>query len=94
MLFGLTLLDAKKSAYQLAERNYIKHSQNTEMAGKAQTSSFRKLHPVEQGVISTVVICMAAGGNFIPPFIMFPRKRMKGTSIVRVDAIGHFYMMV
>lgn len=31
----------------------------------------------ERGVLSTVVIFMAAGGNFIPPLIIFPRKRMK-----------------
>lgn len=31
----------------------------------------------ERGMLSTVVIWMAAGVNFIPPFIIFPRKRMK-----------------
>ncbi|CAH1963744.1 unnamed protein product [Acanthoscelides obtectus] len=153
--YGLTLRDVRKLAFQLAERNNIKHNFNkdTQMAGKAWASDFRKRHPeltlrspeatslaraqgfnkvsvtkyfdlleevrsktnypphrifnvdesgfttvqsksskvlakkgkkqvgaitsAERGVLSTVVICMAAGGNFIPPFIIFPRKRMK-----------------
>ncbi|KAJ8729016.1 hypothetical protein PYW07_006712 [Mythimna separata] len=153
--YGLTLQDVRRLAYQLAERNNIEHkfSKDTQMAGKAWISAFRKRHPeltlrspeatslaraqgfnkvsvmkffdlleevrsktnypshrvfnvdesglttvqsksskilaqkgkkqvgaittAERGVLSTVVICMTAGGSFIPPFIIFPRKRMK-----------------
>lgn len=31
----------------------------------------------ERGVLSTAVICMSPGGNFIPPMLIFPRQRMK-----------------
>lgn len=45
--YGLTLQDVRRLAYQLAERNNIGHKFNkeTEMAGKAWTSAFRKRHP-------------------------------------------------
>jgi len=29
------------------------------------------------GVLSAVVICMSAGGNFIPPFIIVPRRKWR-----------------
>jgi hypothetical protein len=32
----------------------------------------------ERGQLVTVVICMSASGNYIPPFFIFPRARMKG----------------
>ena len=35
------------------------------------------LTSAERGQLATVVITMAAGGQFIPPFIIFPRVRMK-----------------
>uniref|UniRef100_A0A8D9BEI9 HTH CENPB-type domain-containing protein n=1 Tax=Cacopsylla melanoneura TaxID=428564 RepID=A0A8D9BEI9_9HEMI len=31
----------------------------------------------ERGVLSTFAICMSAGGNFVPPLVIFARKRMK-----------------
>ena len=35
------------------------------------------LTSAERGQLAIVVITMAAGGQFIPPFIIFPRVRMK-----------------
>ncbi|KAK9747140.1 DDE superfamily endonuclease [Popillia japonica] len=31
----------------------------------------------ERGALSTVVVCMSAGGSYVPPMIIFPRVRMK-----------------
>ncbi|KAG8229655.1 hypothetical protein J437_LFUL008587 [Ladona fulva] len=31
----------------------------------------------ERGETTTAVICMSAGGTFVPPMLIFPRKRMK-----------------
>ena len=42
--------------------------------GKPQVGT---LTSAERGQLATVVITMAAGGQFIPPFIIFPRVRMK-----------------
>ena len=42
--------------------------------GKSQVGT---LTSAERGVFTTAVVCMAAGGNYIPPFLIFPRARMK-----------------
>jgi hypothetical protein len=44
------------------------------LKGRRQVGS---LTSAERGVLSTFVIAMSAGGVFIPPFIIFPRQRMK-----------------
>ncbi|XP_025195696.1 tigger transposable element-derived protein 6-like [Melanaphis sacchari] len=44
------------------------------LKGRRQVGS---LTSAERGVLSTIVVCMSAGGNFIPPMIIFPRVRMK-----------------
>ena len=31
----------------------------------------------EKGLLSTFAACMSAGGTFIPPFVIFPRQKMK-----------------
>ena len=31
----------------------------------------------ERGVLSTVVACMSAGGSYVPPYIIFPRARLR-----------------
>ncbi|XP_039279002.1 uncharacterized protein LOC120350338 [Nilaparvata lugens] len=31
----------------------------------------------DRGLLSTFEVCMSAGGTFIPPFVIFPRKNMK-----------------
>lgn len=31
----------------------------------------------EKGLLSTFAVCMSAGGTFIPPFVIFPRQKMK-----------------
>ena len=155
MFYGLTVKDVRQLAFQLAERNNIKHpfNKNTGLAGEDWFHGFRKRHPelslrspeatsiaraqgfnkvsvgkffellktvmdekhfpphrifnvdetgittvqtksnkvlarrgkkqvgtitsAERGVLSTAVICMSAGGNFIPPMLVFPRQRMK-----------------
>ena len=42
--------------------------------GKKEVS---KLSSAERGKLITAVTCMSASGNFIPPFLVFPRKNMK-----------------
>jgi DDE superfamily endonuclease len=42
--------------------------------GKKQVGS---LSSAERGQLVTVEICMSASGNFVPPFFVFPRCRMK-----------------
>lgn len=32
----------------------------------------------EKGLLSTFAVCMSAGGTFIPPFVIFPRKKNEG----------------
>lgn len=44
------------------------------LKGKKQVGAITS---AERGLLSTVVMCMGAGGNYIPPFIIFPRQRMK-----------------
>lgn len=36
-----------------------------------------KLSSAERGRLVTIVACMSASGNFVPPMLVFPRKRMK-----------------
>ncbi|XP_046397042.1 uncharacterized protein LOC124163957 [Ischnura elegans] len=44
------------------------------LKGRRQVGS---LTSAERGVLSTFVVCMSAGGTFIPPMVIFPRQRMK-----------------
>ena len=44
------------------------------LKGRKQVGS---LTSAERGLLSTAVIYASAGGNFVPPMIIFPRKRMK-----------------
>ncbi|XP_008188284.1 tigger transposable element-derived protein 6-like [Acyrthosiphon pisum] len=44
------------------------------LKGRRQVGS---LTSAVRGVLSTIVVCMSAGENFIPPMIIFPRVRMK-----------------
>jgi len=44
------------------------------LKGRRQVDS---LTSAKRGLLSTIVVCMSAGGNFIPPMIIFPRVRMK-----------------
>lgn len=152
--FGLTRRDLRRMAYQLAERNVIKHPfVKNNMAGRAWLDLFMKRHkdrlsirkptgtsfaravgfnkenvsmffdhleyafknhsypanrifnvdesgltvvqskvePViglrgkrqvgsltsaERGALITIVVCMSAGGDYVPPMVIFPRKYM------------------
>lgn len=154
-MYGLTTIDVRRLAFQLAERNNIFHnfSREKQMAGLDWLAGFRKRHPdlslrvpestsaararafnkpvvskffgllkelfqkynfpphrvfnvdetsvstvpgknsktfakkgrkqvarvtsAERGVSATAVICTSAGGVFVPPMIIFSRKRMK-----------------
>ena len=58
---GLTTVQSKPSSI-VAQR------------GKKQVGA---LTSAERGKLCTVEICMSAAGQFIPPMIVFPRKRMK-----------------
>lgn len=44
------------------------------LKGRKQVGS---LTSAERGLLSTAVICMSAAGVFVPPMIIFPRKRLK-----------------
>lgn len=44
------------------------------LRGKKQIGT---LTSAERGVLATAVCCMSAGGQFVPPFLIFPRVRMK-----------------
>lgn len=51
-----------------------KSSKILALKGRRQVGA---LTSAERGQLSTFVVCMSAGGNFIPPFVIFPRLRMK-----------------
>lgn len=51
-----------------------KSSKILALKGRRQVGA---LTSAERGQLSTFVVCMSAGGNFIPPFVIFPRRRMK-----------------
>lgn len=42
--------------------------------GRRQVGSITS---AERGQLSTAVICMSAGGSYVPPMLIFPRQRMK-----------------
>lgn len=148
--YGLTMIDLRRMAYQLAIRNKIKHPfSSSGLAGRAWIDLFLKRHPTlsvrkptgtsfaraagfckervdgffdllekqmpyspnnvynvdetgltivqtkvspviglkgkrqiasltsaERGALITVIFCMSAAGNFVPPLVIFPRKNM------------------
>lgn len=52
-------------------------SKNTKvlsLKGKRQVGAITS---AEKGLLSTFAVCMSAGGNYVPPLVIFPRKRMK-----------------
>lgn len=52
-------------------------SKNTKvfsLKGKRQVGGITS---AERGLLSTFAVCMSAGGTYIPPFVIFPRQRMK-----------------
>ncbi|XP_046660673.1 uncharacterized protein LOC124358492 [Homalodisca vitripennis] len=51
-----------------------KSSKILALKGRRQVGT---LTSAERGQLSTFVVCMSAGGYFIPPFVIFPRLRMK-----------------
>ncbi|KAJ8933597.1 hypothetical protein NQ318_015739 [Aromia moschata] len=44
------------------------------MRGKRQIGN---LASAERGSLITIVVCMSAAGNFVPPMVVFPRKNRK-----------------
>lgn len=44
------------------------------LQGRRQVGS---LTSTERSALSTIVVCLSAGGNFVLPMIIFPRVRMK-----------------
>jgi len=38
-----------------------------------------KIVSAERGTTVTVICCMSAGGNFVPPALIYPRKRQNET---------------
>ncbi|XP_046689171.1 MFS-type transporter clz9-like [Homalodisca vitripennis] len=51
-----------------------KSSKVLALRGRRQVGS---LTSAERGVLCSLVMCMSAGGSYIPPYIIFPRLRMK-----------------
>jgi len=51
-----------------------KHTKILGLKGKRHISS---LQSVERGSLVTVVNCISPTGHFIPPLLVFPRKRME-----------------
>ena len=117
MLFGLTRKSLMDLAYEVADRNGLAHTFNSEKksAGKKWLKLFLQRHPeislrvaeaksltcasgfnkqsinrfsdllkgeIDNGctgltIYTTVVCCCNAAGQFVPPMILFERKRMK-----------------
>lgn len=74
------------------------------LKGKKQISN---LTSAERGALITVVTCMNATGNFVPPLFVFPRKKYEGRAdglcsswfsfcmpSIRLDTNRHFLPMV
>ncbi|XP_046387622.1 MFS-type transporter clz9-like [Ischnura elegans] len=51
-----------------------RHSKVFALKGRRQVGAITS---AERGLLSTLEVCMSAGGTFIPPFVVFPRKNMK-----------------
>ncbi|XP_076805955.1 uncharacterized protein LOC143449578 [Clavelina lepadiformis] len=51
-----------------------KQSKVLALKGKKQVGSITS---AERGTLCTAVICMSAGGSYVPPYLIFPRQRMK-----------------
>ncbi|XP_042211398.1 MFS-type transporter clz9-like, partial [Homarus americanus] len=49
----------------------------TKILGQRGKKQIGSLTSAERGVLATAVCCMSAGGQFVPPFLIFPRVRMK-----------------
>jgi len=43
----------------------------------------------ERGESATAVVCMSASGIFIPPFLIYKRKRMKDEIVNRAPHLQH-----
>ncbi|KAJ8893027.1 hypothetical protein PR048_005608 [Dryococelus australis] len=54
--------------------NKSKNSKVFVLKGRCQVGIITS---AERELLSTFEVCMSAGGNFIPPFVIFPRQRMK-----------------
>lgn len=52
-------------------------SKNTKVFALKGRRQVGGMTSAERGLLSTFVVCMSAGGTYIPPFIIFPRQRMK-----------------
>ncbi|KAG8237724.1 hypothetical protein J437_LFUL017026 [Ladona fulva] len=52
-------------------------SRNSGVLAKKGRRQVGRIVSGERGETTTAVICMSAGGTFVPPMLIFPRKRMK-----------------
>uniref|UniRef100_A0A1Y1LVY9 HTH CENPB-type domain-containing protein n=1 Tax=Photinus pyralis TaxID=7054 RepID=A0A1Y1LVY9_PHOPY len=50
---------------------------NCKILAKKGRKQVGRVVSAERGVSTTAVICMSAGGNFVPPMLIFSRQRMK-----------------
>ncbi|XP_023312376.1 uncharacterized protein LOC111692555 [Anoplophora glabripennis] len=94
-LFGLSTLELRSLAYQLAVKNdkyklgpdRIYSCDETGISSVSKTKSkiisrrgrkqVGSLSSAERGQTVTVEICVSAAGSYMPPMLIFPRKRMK-----------------
>ncbi|KAK4873838.1 hypothetical protein RN001_013198 [Aquatica leii] len=110
-LFGMTMKEFRRLAYQLAEKNNCSHNfnKNSAIAGEYWLKSFLKHHrdlslrkpeatsraramsfnkvankgqrqvgvltSAERSTTVTVEICCSAAGSYMPPMLVFPRKK-------------------
>ncbi|XP_066593618.1 uncharacterized protein [Prorops nasuta] len=59
---------------------------NSKTFAKTGRKQVSRITSAERGISSTGVICMSASGNFIPPMIIFNRKRMRAELMDGVPA--------
>lgn len=50
---------------------------NSRVVAKTGRKQVARITSAERGISTTAVICASAGGNFVPPQLIFKRKRMK-----------------
>ena len=49
---------------------------NSRIIGKKSSKQVARVTSAERGISSTAVVCVSAAGSFVPPMLIFSRKRM------------------
>ncbi|XP_022819194.1 uncharacterized protein LOC111351487 isoform X1 [Spodoptera litura] len=64
------------NVYNCDETGVTTVQKHAKVMAKKNTRQIGKLTSAERGKNVTILFCMSATGNFIPPFFIFPRQRM------------------